>query len=255
MIPNVYSAKPKSFRYAHIYLPIGVLIFLVLFIDSASLAAQWAHTQWLSNVLAFFAYVWLYVSVPRYLRRLMLYGLAVAVFGESLFSLVLEMYTYRLHNIPLYVILGHSLLYVGVYYLAKEPWVKAHRETIVRVLLVAAVGYSTLWLVWGHDLLGFILMVALVGVLRRYVASRLFFLIMFFAVVYLELWGTYFGCWVWPAVWFDTISVVPSANPPSGIGAAYFLYDVGCLWLYKQFHPRQWRILRRIHRHIKISYR
>lgn len=235
-----------KFRYVHIYIPITVLIWLGLFIDSVAVSTIVSYNQIIANVVVVFAYIVYFLMVPRHMKKIMLYAIVVAIIGETLFSLVLGMYTYRLDNIPLYVILGHALIYLATYYLAKEPVLWRNSEKIVHYLFAATVLYSSLWLVFAQDVLGFLLMLSLIIILRRYKQSRLFFLLMFFMVAYLELLGTYYRCWAWPNVWFDVVTFIPSANPPSGIGVMYFLFDAGCLWFYKYLNKRRWRLLRRV---------
>lgn len=204
------------------------------------------HNQWFANLSVLPVYAWIYYNSPRYLKEMMIFGIIVALFGETLFSLLLGMYTYRLENIPLYVFFGHSIIYAGVFYAAKEPLLRRYQERVIQFLAVAAVIYAALWLWFGSDLFGFLCTVGLMFILMRYKKQRLFFLLMYFTVAYLELVGTYYGCWSWPSVWFDLITFVPSANPPSGIGFFYFLFDAGCLWFYKQADKRRWKRLRAI---------
>ena len=231
----------KRLQYHHIYLPTILFLWVGLFLDSADLSNSLPYNQWLTNLLAIIVYYWVYNQVSKQIKRIMLFGILVAIFGEVLFSLVLGMYHYRLGNIPLYVFLGHSLVYTGVYYMARESVVKKHRQTFVSALYFSMILYSTLWLVLANDVFGFLCMLGVVLLLKRYQSSSLFFLLMFFMVAYLELLGTYYQCWYWPDIWFNQFSSVPSANPPSGIGFFYFAFDAGCLWLYKVFDRERWR--------------
>lgn len=176
----------------------------------------------------------------------MLYGLVIAVGGEVLFSLILGMYTYRLENLPVYVPFGHSIIYAGVYYLVKEPVLKRHQAQTTQVLYYAMILYSTLWLLFSKDVLGFICMLAILGIFKWKERLKPFFLIMFFTIAYLELIATYFQCWYWPQVWFNKVPIIPSANPPSGISVFYFGFDAGCLWLYKTCNSSRWQRLKRI---------
>jgi hypothetical protein len=178
----------------------------------------------------------------------MLYGLVVALAGEVFFSLILEMYRYRLGNVPVYVPFGHALIYASVYYFVREPVVFRHRQRIIALLYPLMILYSTLWLLLAHDVLGFVCMLTVLLLLRRWPESRLFFLLMFFMIVYLELMGTAYGCWHWPPVWFGHFDWVPSANPPSGISVFYFGFDAGCLWLYKHLNRGQWCRMRAMQR-------
>lgn len=233
-------------RYLHIYLSVVVAVWAGLFLDSAALAKSLPHNQWISNVLTLLTFLWVYRHASKAVSLMMLYGIFVALFGEVLSSLVLGMYTYRLENVPLYVPLGHSIIYAAVYYLVKEPLIRRHQYQITRVLAVVMIVYSSLWLILARDLLGFICMLGILWIFRRQPSGRLFFQLMFFMIVYLELIGTYYGCWRWPEVWFGRVEWMPSANPPSGISIFYFAFDAGCLWCYRQFNRPKWQRMRSI---------
>jgi hypothetical protein len=69
---------------------------------------------------------------------------------------------------------------------------------------------------------------------------------MYITVAYLEIIGTSYGCWWWPDKAWDTISFLPSHNPPSGISLFYFLLDLGTLWLYKKRHAATWARMKEI---------
>jgi len=238
----------NQLRYLKIYLPVLIAVWAGLFLDSTTRSMSLSYSQWLSNGLILLAFVWVYRHASKAVGLMMLYGLVIALFGEILFSLVLEMYTYRLGNVPLYVPLGHSIIYAAVYYIVKEPLVRRHRAQIIRTLYAVMILYSSLWLMLSHDLFGFTCMLVILWVFRRRPSSRLFFLVMFFMVAYLELIGTYYQCWRWPDVWFGSLEWMPSANPPSGISVFYFAFDAGCLWCYRQFNRPKWQRMRAIQR-------
>ncbi|MDQ6993909.1 MAG: hypothetical protein Q9M31_10565 [Mariprofundus sp.] len=233
-------------RYAHIYLPVFVVLWLGLFLDSSALAKQFVYNQWFTNVLVLLSYVWIFCHVSKVIQQLMLFGLLVGLGGELLFSIILGMYTYRLGNIPLYVPFGHAIIYACVYYIAKEPVALQYRETIYRILYCLMIIYATLWLFVGDDLFGFCCMLVTLWLLHRHPESRFFFLLMFFMIIYLELLGTHYHCWQWPTIWFNELIWMTSGNPPSGIGVFYFAFDVGCLYLYKRWNIQRWHRFRAI---------
>jgi hypothetical protein len=171
-------------------------------------------------------------------------GVPIALAGEVTLSIGLGMYTYRLENVPHYVPLGHAIVYASVYYITKEPWVRQHQAGIIKILYATMFFYSLLWLIFAHDVFGFACTLIAMYLFKKFPDTKLFFLIMFFMVVYLELIGTHYGCWVWPPVWFNQFTWMPSANPPSGIGAAYFLFDASCLLAYKILNPKRWMRVR-----------
>ena len=233
-------------KYLHIHSLFFPVLWLGLYLDSTLMAEQLEHNQWLTNILVFATFVWIYTQVSKLVKQLMLYGLIVALGGELLFSLVFGMYTYRLENLPLYVPFGHAIIYAVVYYFAKEPLIQKHQKSIINILYIAIILYSTAWLIFASDIFGFLCMLVILWIFKRRPNTKLFFLIMFFAIVYLELVGTYYGCWYWPEIWFDKVAFVPSANPPSAISVFYFGFDAGCLWFYKKFNPQKWQRFKRI---------
>ena len=236
----------QKLQHKSIYMPVLLMLWLGLFLDSQSLAEQVQYTQWATNGLVLFCFAWVYSRVTSKIKKLMLYGVVLALLGEVIFSILLGMYEYRLENVPLYVPLGHSLIYAAVFSLQKEKTIQRHKTRIVSFLYWGMVVYSSLWLVFDKDVFGFLCMLGVVFFLRRKPDNELFFLIMFFMVVYLELLGTYYQCWVWPDTWFSKIDVITSSNPPSGISVFYFGFDIGCLWIYKKLNGKKWRRMKAI---------
>ncbi len=232
-------------KYLHLHGTMFLGLLIVLSTDSLLVAQHVAYAQWVSNLVTFFAFIWIYQHTSKQVKQLMLFGLMVALGGETLFALILKMYSYRLGNLPLYVPFGHSIIYAGVYYLVKEPLFKQHQSLITQMLFIGMIVYSTLWLLLANDVLGFICMLVILGIFKWRDKTKPFFLVMFFTIVYLELLGTYFQCWLWPSYWFNTFEWIPSANPPSGISVFYFGFDAGCLWFYKRFNPQKWQRLKR----------
>jgi len=233
-------------KYLHIHAPLWIVLWFGLYIDSLEFSKTYQASQWITNVLVFITFLFLYKQVSKQVKQLMLFGLIVAVGGEVLFSLLLGMYTYRLDNLPLYVPFGHAIIYASIYYLVKEPLVLKYQQTIIKILYLLMLLYSTAWLIWGNDTFGFICMLIIVWLFQRRPKTKLFFLFMFFTIVYLELLGTYYQCWSWPSIWFNQFTWVSSANPPSGISVFYFAFDAGCLWFYKKLNPIKWKRFKQI---------
>jgi hypothetical protein len=236
----------SRYKYLHIYLPVFFILWIGLFIDSKFIASHFINSQYITNILVLLVFIWIYLKVSVKIKKLMLYGLALAFLGEALFALVLGMYTYRLENLPFYVPLGHSIIYAAVFYIAKEPILKRNKNLSINILFVLMLIYSTAWLIFANDVFGFICMLVIIFLFRKKPHTKLFFLIMFFMIVYLELIGTHYENWYWPEIWFDKISFIPSANPPSGISVFYFGFDVGCLYIYKVLNKERWKRLRNL---------
>ena len=243
---------PSGMKYLHIYFVMFLTIFIVFFLDSVMVSRVVPYSQWLANLVMLITFCWMLKQVTTKIKKLMLYGLSIGFVGESFFALVLGMYTYRLENLPLYVPIGHSIVYAGVFYIVKEPLFKKYQTAICQALYFAMIMYSTLWLFFANDVFGFLCMLVILYVLNRHEDMKPFFLSMFFFVIYIELIGTYFQCWVWPEVWFNRFTFIPSANPPSGIAAFYFIFDGACLLHYKTANPLEWYRLKRFQ--VRKSY-
>ena len=228
-------------KYLSIHAPLPIVLWFGLYLDSSSIQAQW-----ITNILVVIAFILTYIQVSKQVKQLMLFGLIVALGGELLFSLVLGMYSYRVENLPIYVPFGHTIVYASVYYFVKEPIIQKHKETMIKYLYLSIIIYASLWLIFANDMFGFLCMLVILWIFKRRPNTKLFFLVMFYTIVYLELVGTYYECWYWPTVWFDQFSWISSANPPSAISVFYFGFDAGCLWFYKRFNPQKWQRFKNI---------
>lgn len=221
------------------------LIPALFFVDSTWLAQRVSYNQWLANLMALLGFIWVYGNSTRTLRRLMLYGIPVAILGECLLSLVLGMYEYRLHNVPLYVFLGHSLVFAAIYHLTRTTIFKGNMRLANRMWFIAMV-LSIAWLLLNNDLFGFICFLGFSLVIYKNPSARSFYVCMYLLVAYLELIGTALGCWGWPDTWFGKVEWMPSGNPPIGIALFYFGFDLSCFWLYRRFNRPIWNRSRRI---------
>jgi len=244
--PTPAFTRQAGLQHLGIYLGIVFWLIIGLYLDGTEMAQKITYGQWVTNMITLAFFSWIYQSASRKNKKIILYGLVIAFGGEVVFSLILGMYTYRLGTLPIYVPLGHTIIYMGVYYFTKEPLVLAHKDQIVKILYPLMIVYATGWLVLQSDVFGFACALVILLLFKRRPNSRLFFLVMFFVIAYLELLGTYFQAWRWPEVWFDKVSFVPSANPPSAISVFYFAFDAGCLWAYSRLNPVKWQRFRRL---------
>jgi hypothetical protein len=242
----------NKLKYLHIYFPVIIVLWITLFIDSIYLSKYISYNQTIANIIVILVFIYIYNNVTIKVKKLMKYGVFLALAGEVFFSLVLGMYTYRLENLPIYVPFGHTLVYASIFYLSKEPIIKKHNQKIFAILYMGMILFSTYWFIEKNDTFGFICMLIILYLFRSRQTNRIFYILMFFMVLYLELVGTYYGCWIWPETWFNKIDFISSANPPSAISLFYFGFDLGCLWLYKKFNPKKWKRMKNI-REIKTS--
>jgi hypothetical protein len=152
----------------------------------------------------------------------------VATLFEVFGSLIWGGYTYRFHNIPLYVPPGHALVYVFGITAAALPFVSRHpdvfRRGVLAIAAVWAVAGVTIFPLTGHraDVVGLTLLPLLALCILR-TRRGVMFAAIFVAVATLEIAGTLAGDWVWAthAPW----SGMASGNPPAAIAAGYAIID------------------------------
>ncbi|MCK5725603.1 MAG: hypothetical protein KAH22_02115 [Thiotrichaceae bacterium] len=216
---------------------IGIPIFL--WIDSPyGDAVLRGNGQLIATFLVFIAFVIAYFKSPHRVKTAMLIGVVVGLTGEYLFSQVMGMYHYRFGNIPLWVAFAHGLIFASVFRISHKPWIKQNEQGLQKVLLIFAITYSIFWLIWANDWFGFLCTLGFFVVLFTAKKSRLFFLIMFAIVCYIEQLGTATECWYWPSTLLGVAGGIPSGNPPTGIAIFYFIFDAIILWVYLNLlHP------------------
>jgi hypothetical protein len=151
---------------------------------------------------------------------------AFATLGEVTGSLVWGVYSYRLHNLPLFVPPAHGIVYLTGLSLA----LALERHT--RLLVAGAAAAAATWGILGltvlpqRDVAGAIGVPLLLVFLWRG-RNRAVYAGVFLVVGALELYGTAIGTWHWardlPALG------IPDGNPPSGVASGYVWFDVMAL--------------------------
>ncbi len=189
--------------------------------------------------------------------------IVLATMVELTFSPILGVYTYRFHNVPMYVPPGHGLVYLAALSFGQLAFVRA-RLVLMRALVVVVIGvYAGYGLLMSErsDVLGAFWYACLVGFLylgpsvALYVGAAV-------VVTYLELLGTSLGTWTWHA--HDPTGLVAIGNPPSGAAGGYGWFDLAAVRfaptllrvLSRHDHPpsprwRKWRETRRVSRHFR----
>jgi hypothetical protein len=147
---------------------------------------------------------------------------------EYTFSPLLEVYVYRLDNVPAFVPPGHGLVYLGALIIGRLPLVRRRRGPLVAATVIGLGSYAA----WGllvadrRDVLGAFWFLCLLGFLRwgrsvgLYVGAA-------FVVTYLEVLGTWIGTWEWHTV--DPTGLIPIGNPPSGAAGGYGWFDLAAV--------------------------
>lgn len=197
----------------------------VLYCDSRVVALADARGQWLSNLLAP-AFLSLMMSrmAPRRRLQVALF-VPLSAIGEILFSLVFRFYQYRLDMVPLYVPFGHSILMsTGLLY-ADTAFVQRHRRTVQNGLLAFHGTLIAGTLLLRGDTLSTLFTVCFLLLLRKRYAHP-FYLILGVLVLYVELLGTYWGCWTWQP---DPFGFLHTTNPPPGAFTCYVIGDIGAI--------------------------
>ncbi len=154
----------------------------------------------------------------------------VATMAEVIGSILWGIYEYRLGNLPLFVPPGHGLVYLTGLRLSQTRWAAARPRAFVGLAIAAVSGWALLGLVAldRADVAGAVGAAVLVVFLLRGRAPAVYAGV-FFAVAYLEIYGTAIGTWTW-AEEIPGIGV-PDGNPPSGAASGYVFFDIAALYL------------------------
>jgi hypothetical protein len=150
--------------------------------------------------------------------------IAFATIGEVTGSLVWGVYTYRLHNLPLFIPPAHGLVYLSG--LAVAGLMRG------RIVVGVAAAGAIAWGIAGLTVLPRLDVAGAIGVplLCLYLWRSRFratYAGVFLVVGALELYGTSIGTWRW-AVEVPGLGI-PDGNPPSGVASGYVWFDVMAL--------------------------
>ena len=147
---------------------------------------------------------------------------------EYTFSPLLEVYVYRLDNVPAFVPPGHGLVYLCALAIGRTALVAERRAQLVLATVVLGGAYAS----WGllaserPDVLGAFWFVCLLGFLRWGRSTGLY-VGAFVVVTVLELLGTWLGTWEWAT--HDPTGLVAIGNPPSGAAGGYGWFDLAAV--------------------------
>ena len=200
------------------------LVALVLGADSLAFSEQYPQGQLLADGLTALYLIMLLWGLDSEERLMVIIFVPFSALAEYIFSSVFEVYIYRLEAVPVYVPLGHAILFSTGLMLSKLP-IFTSRDWIQPILLAiqGLLFAGAIFLL--QDLFSAVLgtLFALVLWWRGY---RLIYLIMSFLVLYIELLGTGLGCWVWQEHAFDLFQ---TTNPPFGAFVFYVFGDIAVL--------------------------
>jgi hypothetical protein len=168
---------------------------------------------------------------------------AAATCMEVLGSIIWGVYTYRLHNLPLFVPPGHGLVYLTGLRLTQTALVSRHKGRFLAAVAAVALGWGIagLTILPRTDASGALgISVFLLFLWRG--RARVLYAAVFLVVGMLELSGTAVGVWAWKG----TVPglELPSGNPPSGAASGYVLFDIVAIALTAKLMPLVERVLR-----------
>ncbi len=176
-------------------------------------------------------FLMLLTRVDQRLRLPLMLCLVISTLGEACLSLLWGLYTYWLHNIPLFVPPGHVLLFsLGLAVAPRLPLWAVH------AVCGSAAGYGVAAFVASTDTISaalallFLSCMALGGNRRLYAT-------MFLIALLMELYGTWIGNWAW----LPEVPGLPltSANPPLCVGGFYCVLDLLVTQANRYLNPRR----------------
>ena len=195
---------------------------LLLLVDHS---VSW-HGQLLLGLATWALLAAILVRLPP-MRRAQVVGVVLfATVGELTGSILWGVYTYRLHNLPLFIPPAHGLVYLTALSLAAA--LRGHTRLLVATAAAVALGWGVLGLTVlpPRDVAGALGVPLLLLFLWRS-ANRALYAGVFVVVAALELYGTAIGTWRWaPAL---PGLGIPDGNPPSGVASGYVWFDVMAL--------------------------
>jgi hypothetical protein len=176
------------------------------------------------GVLTWIVLIVLLVRFPAERRAQAVGVVCFATLGEITGSLIWGVYSYRLHNLPLFIPPAHGLVYLAGLSIAF-----ALRP---RPLVALAAAGAVAWGLAGLTMLPRLDVAGAVGVplLCLFLwksGSRAVYASVFLVVAALELYGTAIGTWRWAAE-LPGLGI-PNGNPPSGVASGYVWFDVMAL--------------------------
>ncbi len=198
---------------------------LFLFIDSPWITPYYLHGQNVTNIIMVLIYSWfLFVAKGRLYWIILLMTIS-SLCAEVIGSLLLTLYQYRLKNIPMYIPLGHAVIYATVYHICKQPIIWKYHKTVEKFLAKAifVIVFASLFIL--NDVGGFITYLIFLIILH-YRTKPIFYLTMFIMVYYIELCGTVCSTWAWYVVVGNHPSYPPIGYTPSGMAGLYILIDL-----------------------------
>ncbi len=198
------------------------IVLVALGADSQALLSIGINGQFFSNI-AGPLYLLLMLHALRPDQRLMaLIFVPFSAIGEYIFSLIFQLYHYKFGGVPFYVPFGHAILFSTGLLMTDLPFVQTNEQRVRHVLLAIHIFLFSGALLLFHDTLS-TLFGAIFAIILWRKGARPFYLLMGLLVLYIEVVGTYLGCWTWdPTPW----GTLRTTNPPVGAFVCYVIADI-----------------------------
>lgn len=191
----------------------------ILFFDGVYFSKHFAYGKLITSILVIAMTIILFAMANLKQRFLMTIMVPLSWLGEMLCCVYLDMYDYRGNQIPLYVPFGHASIFTLCWLLTQYSGVLKQNKTFKKWMTYFYLASFAFVILILNDTLSLALGILFYFSLKRKNFSP-FYLMMGLLVLYLEIIGTYFGCWKWDAnQWIFT-----TVNPPLG---AIFIYVGG----------------------------
>lgn len=215
---NPQYQRPKTQLFLAFFFTVFTL--LALGIDSVFFTKYYFDARQITNVLAIFYFLLLFFTSDNHLRRLMVVMVLLSYVGELIFCKLLGMYAYRTPAIPLYVPFGHAIVYASGFIFAQTKWALQQDRKLKYFFAIFFILLFLSVAILGNDWFSLLFGALFFVLLKRKRWQNLYYFIAL-CVIFIELAGTFFQCWMWVP---KTFGVIPTINPPMG---AVFFYAGG----------------------------
>ena len=174
--------------------------------------------EWPVNIWCWGIFIGIFVMTNRKERIEMITVIAFATPMELFFSEVWLIYEYQRGFMPYFVPAGHYFLFdLG------RRGANRIRENIVMLTLIPFLPFVVYGVYVGTDTSGLVMLI-LVLVFTKWGPQPRLYVVMAWAALVMELWGTYLGNWTWASEipWTG----LTAWNPPLLVGAFYCFGDL-----------------------------
>jgi len=197
------------------------LVLFILAADSRYLMERGINGQIISNIIVPIYLILMLRGLPKEQKPIVIAFVPISAMGELILSLVFKLYTYKFGMVPFYVPFGHAVLLSTGLLIVDLPFVILNKQQISYLLLAIHLLLFSCVVFLFHDSFSALFGVLFFSILWRNKAHP-FYLFMGFLALFVELIGTFFGCWIWdksPWIFYTT-------NPPLGAMVIYVIGDI-----------------------------